>query len=392
MTNLILNTALTLVGLSLMPALALPGQGEVDVDVPRAVSQAVKSLLGMQEGKDQAEWPYEGVYRVKPYENDYKGRRQIPIGYRVGGTSIVASALVLAPGFDDDAEREAAVERAALFVCESIAHPLMDPDYSGGYDVRGWGYIYALDFLLLLERRECVPKDLKRKHRKAVVYYLDALGKIEIPKSGGWSYSRRGSLSEVSATSPFMTGPAVQALIAADAQGHRVQSGMIDRALLALERSRATSGEVLYSSNYKQEAIGRQLPGSVGRMLVTENSLYLGGRGSISGVRGALDSFLVHWEWLDKRRAQTGTHVAPYGVAPYYFYFAHFQAAQAIELLPEEMRAEYRRRLNERLFSVRQEGGTWNDRVFERTANYGTSISLRILTMPSAEPTVRRKD
>ncbi|MCA9298007.1 MAG: hypothetical protein KDA28_03015, partial [Phycisphaerales bacterium] len=92
--------------------------------------------------------------------------------------------------------------------------------------------------------------------------------------------------------------------------------------------------------------------------------------------------FIVHWEWLEKRRKQNGTHIPPYSVAPYYFMYAHYHAAQAIECLPERERAEYRRRVNDLLASVRDENGTWNDRVFERTANYSTAMAVMAIGMP----------
>src|SRR5262245_50625109 len=58
-----------------------------------AIKKGVEILLKLQEGKDNAEWPYEGVYRVAG---------TIPWGYRVGGTAIVVSALTEAPGYEDD--------------------------------------------------------------------------------------------------------------------------------------------------------------------------------------------------------------------------------------------------------------------------------------------------
>jgi len=346
-----------------------------------AVERAVAALLEMQEGEGGAEWPYEGVYRVRPYEEDFEGRRQIPIGYRVGGTAIVATALALAPGLEEDAARLEAIERAARFVIDSVDHALMDPDYQGGYDVRGWGYVYALEFLLLLEREELLPRALAKGGRRAIGHFVDALEEIEIPESGGWNYARAKSLDEPSATSPFMTGPAVQTLLVAKRQGHSVPAKLLERSLAALERGRLETGEVVYRTSLDASHRGGQLPGSVGRMLVTENTLYLADRGSVDRVRGALDAFFVHWDWLDVRRAQDGTHVAPYGVAPYYFYYAHFQAAQAVQLLPPQAREPYEERLRELLFRVRTEDGTWNDRVFSRTANYGTAMALRAFTM-----------
>ena len=58
------------------------------------VRQAVQDIVKMQE--EPGQWPYEGVYRVGG---------QIPVGYRVGGTAIVAGTLLHAAPKEEDAER-----------------------------------------------------------------------------------------------------------------------------------------------------------------------------------------------------------------------------------------------------------------------------------------------
>jgi hypothetical protein len=55
-------------------------------------------------------------------------------------------------------------------------------------------------------------------------------------------------------------------------------------------------------------------------------------------------------------------------------------------MLPEAIREEYRGQLRQRLQDVRQEDGTWNDRVFPRSASYGTALTLLVLHMPDAPP------
>src|SRR5262249_27026654 len=77
------------------------------------VRKAVGELIKMQE--DSGQWPYEGVYRVN---------REIPIGYRVGGTAIVAQTLLFAA--PDDKEARAAVSRGRAFVLKGLAEPLME--------------------------------------------------------------------------------------------------------------------------------------------------------------------------------------------------------------------------------------------------------------------------
>jgi len=69
-------------------------------------------------------------------------------------------------------------------------------------------------------------------------------------------------------------------------------------------------------------------------------------------------------------------------VAPYYFFYGFHHAALAIELLPDDERGPHRDRLNRILFSVREHDLTWNDRVFPRSANFGTAMTMSGLLMP----------
>jgi len=350
--------------------------------IPEAVSRGVRILLDCQEnleGKGPAvEWPYEGVYRVK-------GR--IPIGYRIGGTSICGTALLEAPGFDEDSERREAVERALAFVLRSLRDRRMGPGFEIGYDVRGWGQAYALSFLSRLRELECVPTSRAREVDRAIARLIDLLEKGEIP-SGGWNYSRRrGSGGRIPA-STFMTASTLQALFAAAAQGEKVDERVVERALGALEEARLDTGAFQYAAN-PERVSGKgfeAVPGAVGRMPICETTLFLAGRGSVDRIRASLDAFFEHWEWLEKRRRQQGTHVPPYMIAPYYFFYAHAYVAQAIEMLPEPEREAYRERLRERIFRVREESGGWNDRVFDRSENFGTAMILLALRMPHTRP------
>ncbi len=346
-------------------------------EVASPVARGVELLLDMQEGTTlrggPSEWPYQGVYRVKG---------KIPIGYRVGGTGICGEALLRAPGLADDTRRQAAIARAIDFVCQSAGHDLMTPEYDGGYDVRGWGYCYGLRFLLAARELDVVADDQTEAVEAAIDFYTAALQQIEIPQIGGWTYSRR-DIDAPCAVSPFMTAPCVQTLHEAAAQGETVDRDVLIRALDALEMSRAdASGNVAYSARSKNTGDGESIPGAMGRMTALEAVLARSGRGSEAGTQRSVEAFLEHWDELEKRRRKTGTHKAPYGVAPYYFFYAHFHAADAVELLPEPQRTALRDRINERLFSVQEANGAWNDRVFERSANYGTAMAMLALMKP----------
>lgn len=336
-----------------------------------AISRGTQIIVAGEEAGQPGEWPYEGVYR----ENG-----KIPIGYRVGGTAICAGALVRSPGYEENQGAKDAAARGLSFILKALDEPLMAPDYDSSYDVRGWGYTYALQHLLFLKDHKLVPEGKSADVERAIGFCIDSIQKTEIPQVGGWNYARPGKKEGVSPPSPFMTAPTLQALFEAKRQGYKVDAAVVGRALDFLESGREPSGGVAYSGAGANRKDG--VPGAVGRMLATESVLYLAGRSTQANVRAAVDAFIVHWDWLDQRRAKTGTHIGPYQIAPYYFYYAHFYAAQAVELLPEHERAEYRRRINELLFRTRAEDGAWNDRVFKRSANYGTAMAVLAMLMP----------
>ena len=350
--------------------------------VDQTIDTAVQVILSMQATGEPAlegapagcEWPYEGVYRVAG---------GIPIGYRIGGTSICAMALLAAPGYAEDPQRQQAVRKACAFVCAAADHPLMNPDYDGGYDVRGWGHCYGLTFLLRLAAANAIPDGMAEEVSRRTRQYLAALQQVEIPEIGGWNYARKPRRAP-SPASPFMTAPALQALFEAKRQGLPVDDAVVARGIAALERCRADSGSFAYATERDAARSRDGTPGAVGRMLAGESTLLLAGRATPAQVRGALDAFIAHWDRLEERRAKSGTHAPPFGVAPYYFYYAHWAAGQAVELLPQHERAEYRRRVQELLFRTREADGRWNDRIFPRSAAYGTACAILTLTAQGA--------
>ncbi len=339
-----------------------------------SVDTAIAKIVEMQEGPNKGEWPYEGVYRV---------RGGIPFGYRIGGTSIVGEAILRAPSYASHPERIAAIARATEFVCAGIDEPLLQvTTYEGGYDVRPWASCYGARFLLALEAHHAVPAGMESSVKKALNWYLDSLQKFEIPQVGGWNYAREPGAETPSATSGFMTPACLQTLFEAKAQGYAVDDGVVKRALDAMELCRTSDGNFTYSTKTQAKMQSRMIPGAVGRMCASEAALYLAGRSDQAQLKVAVVDFIRYWGELEKRRAKNGTHAAPYGVAPYYFWYAHYHAAQAAELLEESDRASLRQQLNWLLWQTRSPEGTWNDRVFPRSAAYGSAMAVMSVLMP----------
>ena len=86
--------------------------------------------------------------------------------YKVGLNDLSVRKRLNQLGYlDEEIERTpeytGSMTRAVDFICRSTDEPLMQwSDYDGGYDVRGWGYIYALDFLCDLQSTGSVPEGM----------------------------------------------------------------------------------------------------------------------------------------------------------------------------------------------------------------------------------------
>ena len=310
--------------------------------------------------KGAREWPYEGVYRVRP-----DGR--IPPGYRVGGTAIVCEALLEAPGLDKD--RRKAIENGFEFMLKMISEDEgMAPKKQTNYDVRGWGQAYALKVFLRAIEKDFPKRSLKKKLERAIPHLIGCLETGQVA-GGGWNYAGRG-------VSPFMTGSTLIALYHAKSMGYKVSGEMIESALDALEGARADAGPYAYSGRLRSQE--EPMEGSSARSAIAELALFQAGRSDTDRLRKAVDGFFNerNWNELLKRKSQQGTHVRPYGVAPYYFFFGHTYAALAAEHLPEEERAGYRKKMQELLWRTIEGDGAWNDRIFPRTESYSTAMAV----------------
>ncbi len=370
---------------------AQPADAAPPFDARAAVAQGLQAMLALAEGPERDHWPYEGVYR--------EDRGQLPVGYRIGGTAIVCRALLAAPGLEQDEARREAIARGVAFVLKTLEHDRMQEGFVGTYDVRNWGHIYALDLLLALRGRDWLAADLRKECEAREAKLVGLLVAMALP-TGGWAYSHSGGYRSARAkASPFMTGPALQALFAAQRVGHAVPDEVIEGALDALDRGRTGPGGYAYTmpaeamGERQEEQLGMmdRTPGSAARAACVETTLLLAGRGDAARHAAAVERFFEHWDALEVRRKKTGTHIQPYGVAPYYFLYGHWYAAQAIELLPDAaLRDRQRGRMRDLLARTREPDGSWNDRQFPRSGGYGTALAVLCLCMPELPKPVPR--
>ncbi|MFT7618365.1 MAG: hypothetical protein ACI97A_002008 [Planctomycetota bacterium] len=319
--------------------------------------QRLKKVFEAAGGKG-AEWPYEGVYRI--------GRKgMIPPGYRVGGTALVCTFLLEAPGFKTDQKRQEAVRRAIDFMLKELkTNKKLEGGPQRGYDVRGWAHTFALDFFLRANQQKIVKTSKRSGQVKKMI--KDLLKRLETneARDGGWNYTGGRSSS-------FMTGPTLLALYRAKANGFKVNKGLVKRALTALANGRVENGAFAYSGKARK---GTKMGASAARSHVAELALLLAGKSEPERMVVAMNGFFKHWDDLLVRKGKQRTHLPPYNIAPYYFYFGHRYAALAIEYVPENERAAMREKLNKLLWKTRSENGSWNDRVFPRTSSFSTAM------------------
>ena len=82
---------------------------------------------------------------------------------------------------------------------------------------------------------------------------------------------------------------------------------------------------------------------------------------TLDRVREGLDAFFEEHRFLDVARMRPIPHEAYYANAGYFYLFAHYYAAEAIELLPPEEREAYHARLRPHLVKVQEKSGLSTD-------------------------------
>ena len=330
------------------------------------IAESIQKLVEMQ--IDREPWTYEGNYR--------RGGG-IPVTYQVGGTSLVTLSILYGADKDDD-RAWTAFRNGLKFVLDQADHPMMTAARTQEYDMRVLAQAYALLLLKHVQRRDAGGE--LTDQIAAVATKLTKSLVFEQMKDGGWNYQAR----PVHAS--FVTASVVQALLWARPASDFVTDDVLSRAAAALESSRYDDGGYLYFGTRKSKPKRDPqdlIPGSIARAAICETMLSRMGKGSGEHAEQAIRSFYRHWDQLEARRAKTGTHDGPYLIAPYYFYYGHRYAAQAIELLPETKRQAERQRMFELLMKTRNSEGLWNDRHFSRSRSYSTAMVL--LAMMSEE-------
>ncbi|MCA8953424.1 MAG: terpene cyclase/mutase family protein [Planctomycetes bacterium] len=165
----------------------------------------------------------------------------------------------------------------------------------------------------------------------------------------------------------FSTGLVVPALGDALKLGWLRDPETRERAMHYVQQCRLPNGAVSYDLTPIPRINGGEhindVKGSLGRIQVANWALRLAGDEQITDavIRRGLEQFFEHHRFLAIARMRPIPHEAYYYNAGYFFYFGHYYAALAIELLPVAEREPWREKLRAKVIETQRADGTYCD-------------------------------
>jgi hypothetical protein len=175
-------------------------------------------------------------------------------------------------------------------------------------------------------------------------------------------------------------------LQAAGEQGVEVPARAIERARRYVERCALPSGAYTYDLDPTPRIGGVEhinlIEGSLGRTQVANWARRSLGDERVTDdvIREGLEALFRHHGFLDHVRLRPIPHEGFHANAGYFYFFAHYYAARAINLLPEDEREIWHGRLRPHLVKTQRGSGASSDFLGSSyTVNAGTSFLVLTL-------------
>ncbi len=281
--------------------------------------------------------------------------------WRIASHGIVCLALA---SLDETPERRSALERSIGWLCTAEL-PKRDSDWDIDYV---WSSLYGFTSVVeLLEDPRFKEDPWRAQLLKRGQEFLSVLTKHQAA-SGGWAYYDDPPFSEQPtwATS-FCTALVLPALYRAGEVGIEVPPTMKERASRYLGRCVLPNGAYSYDLDPVLRLNGVEhinlIEGSLGRTQVGNWARRSTGdrRATDEVIREGLRAFFKRHGFLDHARMRPIPHEGFHANAGYFYFFAHYYAAKAIELLPAEEREEWHARLRPHLIKTQRTDGSTSD-------------------------------
>lgn len=281
--------------------------------------------------------------------------------WQVASQGLACMALAAVP---ETPERQRALEAGVRFLCETrLPHRGADWDIDGVWTCL-YGYVACIE-VLSSGRLEGEPWSEMLLTRAG-----EFLGELRRHQalSGGWAYYDDPPYDVVPtwATS-FSTALVLPALVRGQELGLEVEQKMIDRAVRYVRRCALPNGAYSYDLTPVARLSGvehiNKIEGSLGRIQVCNWGLAGAGVQQVTAevVRDGLEQFFLHHGFLDHVRTRPIPHEGFHANAGYFYFFGHYYAARAIELLPEEEREGFHARLRPHLCKTQWQSGGASD-------------------------------
>jgi hypothetical protein len=284
---------------------------------------------------------------------------------------------------DDNPERKAALDKALTWLCTSRL-----PKRGNHWDIDGnWTSLYGF---IALEQAACDARfqaePWRSKIEKRALEFYHQLEEVQTIE-GGWGYYEGPVVSERPTWSTsFSTACAIPALIDGKAHGWPIDQKLIDRATEYVRRCRLPNGAYEYDLHMVPRMNGgpmiNDVKGSLGRIQACNWALRRAGEKTVTDekIREGLEQLFEHHRFLDFARMRPIPHEGYYQNAGYFYLFAHYHAAMAINELPESEREALHARLRPQLSKVQWDDGSSLDFQGSSYLKYAdTSFSILAL-------------
>lgn len=302
--------------------------------------------------------------------------------FRAGTTALCVSGLIESGWVEKDAKVREALGRGEDWMLTRLPE-LRRADAVAIYNV--WGHAYGIEALARMHRRVGQSEERRRQIEEVVRIQYDRLRRYE-SVDGGWGYYdfNAGAQRPATDSTSFVTAAALVAFRAAKEIGMPPPDGVLKRAVDSIQRQRKSDNTYLYGEYLKWRPMREinRAAGSLGRSQACNVALRLWGDETIT------DRVLAEWlqrlldrnGWLSIGRKRPVPHESWFQVAGYFFYFGHYYAALAAEMLPPEAGNKFKGALAVLLIELQEKDGSWWDYpLYNYHRQYGTGYALATL-------------
>ncbi len=342
-----------------------------------AIARGVAFLLKDQNPEGSWGGPRNAVYT---FTGDVWSNPETHRSWKVATTGLACMALLEC---DSSPAAQSAIERGIEYILKNgNVHQPNEWD-----TMNSWAYIYGVQALAAVYAHpRYAQSPLRDRIPGEADQMLKLMGRFQ-SLSGGWGYLELDPprTARPQWATSFTTAAGVVAMQEARSAGLRVDDGMLQRAVRAVQRCRLANGAYAYSvpvipDPSRLEWID-QVQGSLGRIQVCHVALTLTTESIPADAlaRGMRQLFQYH-KFLDIARNKPIPHETFYFNSGYFYLFGHYYAARVVESLPQEQQAEFWPRLRHEVIKVQQaDGSMWDYDMHAYHKPYGTSFGIMAL-------------